>query len=62
MASDMVDMFITAIVAFALLPVLVSYIADLNLTGAVGALATIVPVLYVIIVVGGFAYALKKRK
>lgn len=59
---DFVDMFVTAIIAIALLPVLVDYIDASNFTGIVGTLVGLVPVLYVILLVAGFAYWLKKGK
>jgi uncharacterized membrane protein len=57
-----IDLFIEAIIAVALFGPLNDYINSINATGTVGVLLSLIPVLYVIVLVAVFAYAVKRRK
>jgi len=57
------DMFVTAIIAVALYAPLQAFIDDAVLTASgIGAtLLSLIPVLYVIVLIGAFAYWLKRK-
>ncbi|RLD80395.1 MAG: hypothetical protein DRJ15_07145 [Bacteroidetes bacterium] len=59
-----IELFVMAVVAVALLPVLVSFINDavINQSAAITALLYLIPVLYVIVLIVAFAYAVKRGK
>jgi hypothetical protein len=65
MAKNFVDMFVTAIIAIALFAPLNSYVsdaaADPNISTTAAVLLGLVPVLYIILLVAGFAYMLRKK-
>ena len=53
-------MFITAILALALLGPLQDFVNGLNVTGSVATLVGLIPLLYIIVLVAAFAYILRK--
>lgn len=62
--TDFVEMFIEVVIAVALFGPLKSYVdvASENASGTTGLLLNLVPVLYIILIVAGFAYQLKRKK
>jgi len=61
MASPYMDLFIEAVIAIALFPVLTTFVANANVTGVGGTLLSLIPILYIIVLVAAFAYAVKNR-
>lgn len=65
MAAKFVDMFVTAIIAIALFAPLNNYVqeaaADPNLSTTLSVLLELVPVLYIVLLVAGFAFMLRKN-
>lgn len=57
---DAVNMFITAILALALLGPLQDFVNGLNVTGSVATLVGLIPLLYIIVLVAAFALILRK--
>jgi len=57
-----IDLFLEAVIAVALFGPLNLYIDAINATGTTGMLLSLIPVLYVIVLVAVFAYAVKQRK
>jgi hypothetical protein len=56
-----IEMFITAIIALALLGPLNEYVDAVNVSGTLATLVGLIPLLYVIILVAAFAYVLKRQ-
>lgn len=61
MAGNYMDLFIEAIIAIALFAPLQSYVDSANASGAAGLLLALVPILYIIVLVAAFAFAVKGR-
>lgn len=57
-AGQFVELFVIAIVAVALYGPLVDFIEGINATGTAATLLNLVPLLYIILIVAGFAFAL----
>lgn len=57
-AGQFVELFVIAIVAVALYGPLVDFIEGINATGTAATLLDLVPLLYIILIVAGFAFAL----
>jgi len=60
MTMNSVEMFITAILALALLGPLQEFVNGLNVSGSVATLVGLIPLLYIIVLVAAFAVVLKK--
>ncbi len=57
---DAVQMFVTAILALALLGPLQDFVNGLNVTGSTATLVGLIPLLYIIVLVAAFAVILRK--
>lgn len=59
---DFMDVFVTVIIAVALYVPLNSFVEAANVTGILGTLLDLVPLLYVVAIVAAIAYQIKRSK